>query len=107
MLSLTTAVWAAHTLTPLGGSVVSPTPAFPIRPVGRPITPAPLKSRSPHSELAASPARRPLEHAVPIRPAAAGLGQTATKAPVRGGAPTPAARTALRRTPALRPKARH
>ena len=121
---------ATQGLSPLGGSMVSPAPVFPIRAAGRLLTPTSLKSRSPRAAFAASQQRRPLLPATlpksavygaagpltsgslaamppaSVRPAV-GRTPTVAKGLVRTGAVGGATGAALRRSPALRPKVRH
>jgi len=107
---------AAQGPSSLGGPIVSPAPAFPIRAAGRPPTQASLKSRSPHAAYAASQQRLPQTRSPATFPKSAiftaagaltsgSLGARPT-APVRS-AVVGATRTTLRRASALRPKVRH
>jgi len=120
---------AAQGLTPLGGSIVSPAPAFPIRAAGGPVS---LKSRRPQAAVAASQQRQPPARSPAVFPKSAvygaagpltsgslaamppasvrpAVGRTPTvaKGLVRTGAVGGATGAALRRSPALRPKVRH
>jgi len=104
---------ATQGLSPLGGSMVSPAPVFPIRAAGRLLTPTSLKSRSPRAAFAASQQRRPLLPAtLPKSAVHTAAGSSASVSPAARPAASVhsaggAHRTALRRTPVLRPKARH
>jgi hypothetical protein len=95
----------ANALASLGGGVVHPAPAFPIRAAGQPVVASPPKSHSPRATLAASLPRQPstrVSH--PFLSAAAGTHRIALARSIVGTGNPGARPTAPRRRSARRSK---